>query len=60
MDDSTLWGVVSELDRFNLLHKLQSPGIDLEGHFYNKYPIYITPLAARFVRFVQASPQNEA
>lgn len=58
LEDSLLMGVVSELDRFNLLQKIGTPTVRTGN--YDNYPIHITPLAVRFVRFVQASPQNEA
>lgn len=50
LEDSLLMGVVGELDRFNLLHKIGSPGV--RTGLYDNYPIHITPLAARFVRFL--------
>lgn len=49
-DSSLLMGMIGELDRFNLLHKLGSPGVRQEN--YQNYPIEMTPLGWRLVGFI--------
>jgi hypothetical protein len=47
---SLLMGLVAELDRFNLMHRAGVPSIRTAD--YGNYSLEVTPLGARFVRYL--------
>jgi len=50
---SLLMGLIGELDSANLLHRKGTPTITVSA--YGNYPIELTPLGVRFVKYILGS-----